>query len=206
MPLDPKAQALLDARNALGNPPYRSMTVEAVRTMTIQQSAALNKRKIPVAEVADRTIPGPAGPLRVRVYTPDGPGPFPLVVYFHGGGFVICDLDTHDGLCRALCKATGAWSPPSTIGSPPSTRSPPPVDDAEAATRWASGTPPRSAATRRASSSRATAPAAAWRPSPASASATRAARSRAGRPSSTRSPPATPTRPPPIAPSPTAMA
>ena len=45
--------------------------------MTIQQSVALNKRKIPVAGVADRTIPGPAGPLRVRVYTPEGPGRSP---------------------------------------------------------------------------------------------------------------------------------
>lgn len=137
MPIDPKAQALLDARNALGNPAYRTMTVEAVRAMTIQQSVALNKRKIPVAGVADRTIPGPGGPLRVRVYTPEGPGPFPLVVYFHGGGFVICDLDTHDGLCRALCKASGSVVASVDYRLAPEHKFPAAVDDAEAATRWA---------------------------------------------------------------------
>jgi acetyl esterase len=137
MPLDPKAQALLDARNALGNPAYRTMTVEAARAMTIQQSVALNKRKLPVADVRPLTIPGPGGPLRVRVYTPEGAGPFPVVVYFHGGGFVICDLDTHDGLCRALCKASGCVVASVDYRLAPEHPFPAAVDDAEAATRWA---------------------------------------------------------------------
>jgi acetyl esterase len=137
MPLDPKAQALLDARNALGNPPYRTMTVEAVRAMTIQQSAALNKRKIPLPGVDDRTIPGPAGPLPVRVYTPEGTGPFPVVVFFHGGGFVICDLDTHDALARALCRASGSIVLSVDYRLAPEHKFPAAVDDAVAATRWA---------------------------------------------------------------------
>jgi acetyl esterase len=137
MPLDPKAQALLDARSALGNPPYRTMTVAAARAMTIQQSAALNKRRVAVADVADRTIPGPAGPLRARVYTPAGDGPFPLVVYFHGGGFVICDLGTHDGLCRALCKASGCVVLSVDYRLAPEHPFPAPALDAEAATLWA---------------------------------------------------------------------
>ncbi len=137
MPLDPKAQALLDARSALGNPAYKTMTVEAARAMTIQQSVALNKRKPPVADVAHRTIPGPGGPIRVRVYTPDGVGPFPVVVYLHGGGFVICDLDTHDVLCRALCQASGCVVASVDYRLAPEHPFPAAVDDAEAATRWA---------------------------------------------------------------------
>ncbi len=137
MPLDPKAQTLLDARRTLGDPPYRTMTVQAVRAMTIQQSAALHKRKAAVADVGHVTIPGPGGPLTVRVYTPEGPGPFPVVVYFHGGGFVICDLDTHDGLCRALCKASGSVVASVDYRLAPEHPFPAAVDDAEAATRWA---------------------------------------------------------------------
>ncbi len=137
MPLDPKAQALLDARTALGNPAYKTMTVDAVRAMTIQQSVALNKRKPPVAEVAQRTIAGPGGPLRVRVYTPEGAAPFPVVVYFHGGGFVICDLDTHDVLCRALCQASGCVVASVDYRLAPEHPFPAAADDAEAATRWA---------------------------------------------------------------------
>jgi acetyl esterase len=57
-----------------------------------------------VAALADRAIPGPGGPLGLRVYTPPGGtgGPFPLLVFFHGSGWVLCDLDTHDPLCRNL--------------------------------------------------------------------------------------------------------
>ena len=62
-----------------------------------------------LAEVEDRVIPGPAGDLPVRIYTPDAPAPRPvIVVFFHGGGFVICSVDTHDGLARRLANATGA--------------------------------------------------------------------------------------------------
>jgi acetyl esterase len=46
--------------------------------------------------------------VNLRVYTPEGEGPFPAIVFFHGGGFVLCSLDTHDTLCRALCKVVGA--------------------------------------------------------------------------------------------------
>ena len=137
IPIDSKAQALLDARNALGNPAYRTMTVEAVRAMTIQQSAALNKRKIPLPGVDDRTIPGPGVALPVRIYTPEGVGPFPVIVFFHGGGFVICDLDTHDALARALCRTAGAVVLSVDYRLAPEHKFPAAVDDAVAATRWA---------------------------------------------------------------------
>jgi acetyl esterase len=63
---------------------------------------AMSGEPEPVANVENRVIPGPAGDIPVRIYTPSGNGPFPLLVFFHGGGWVICDLDTHDEICRSL--------------------------------------------------------------------------------------------------------
>ncbi|MBD5633524.1 MAG: alpha/beta hydrolase [Candidatus Eremiobacteraeota bacterium] len=62
----------------------------------------------PVAKVAHEVFAGPAGTLLVRIYTPAGPGPLPIPLYFHGGGFVIADLDTYDASARALANAAGA--------------------------------------------------------------------------------------------------
>ena len=59
---------------------------------------------IPVASSDDFELPGPDGPIPVRRYRPDVDGPLPAVVFFHGGGFVIGDLDTHDHQCRAVCR------------------------------------------------------------------------------------------------------
>jgi acetyl esterase len=91
---------------------------------------------VPVAAVADRLIPGPAGDLRVRVYAPQGRGPLPLVVFFHGGGWVLGDLDTHDPFCRSICA--GARCVVISVGYrlAPEHRFPAAVDDALAATRW----------------------------------------------------------------------
>ena len=60
-----------------------------------------------MARVRDTTV-GAAGPLKARVYWPEGDGPFPTVAYFHGGGFVIGDLDTHDNICREICRGAMA--------------------------------------------------------------------------------------------------
>ena len=57
--------------------------------------------------VEDRTIEGPGGPIPLRVYRPSEQTPLPVLVFFHGGGFVICDLDTHDEACRILCNVAG---------------------------------------------------------------------------------------------------
>jgi acetyl esterase len=71
---------------------------------------------IPLVKVTDGlTLPGPAGPLPIRIYTPSGAGPFPVIVYFHGGGFVIATLDTYDTSARALAAQTAAIVCPSNI-------------------------------------------------------------------------------------------
>jgi acetyl esterase len=136
MPLDAKAQTLIDARRALGGRPIETLSVADARAQTIQQSAPLNKRPTPVASVLNRTIPGPGGELPVRIYRPEGSGPFPTVVYFHGGGFVICNLDTHDGLCRALCDASRHQVVSVDYRLAPEHKFPAAINDAHAATRW----------------------------------------------------------------------
>ncbi|NIB38174.1 alpha/beta hydrolase [Pseudomaricurvus alkylphenolicus] len=63
--------------------------------------------EIEVGRVEEVSFPGPDSVLRVRIYTPKGSGPFPVVVYYHGGGFTLGGLDTHDAPCRLMCQLTG---------------------------------------------------------------------------------------------------
>lgn len=91
---------------------------------------------VPVAQVVSLSIPGPAGPLKARMYTPEGNGPFPTIVYFHGGGWVIGDLDTHDNICRSVCKGSQSVVVSVDYRLAPEHRYPAAVDDAVAATQW----------------------------------------------------------------------
>jgi acetyl esterase len=137
MPLDPKARELLDLM--ADAPPIGSVPVEVMREETPAQMADLFRMGLvsaPVAAVEDRVIPGPAGELPLRVYTPDGRGPFPIVVFFHGGGWVLGSLDTHDPICRALCAGAGCVVVSVGYRLAPEHRFPAAADDALAATRW----------------------------------------------------------------------
>ncbi len=91
---------------------------------------------IAVAEVFDRTIPGPGGDLPVRVFRPRAAERLPVVVYFHGGGFVIGDLDTYDRGCRALAVGADAIVVSVDYRLAPEHPYPAAVDDADAARRW----------------------------------------------------------------------
>jgi len=137
MPMDPKARALLDALAARGAPPFRGQAVEAVRAWRERQAEGLPIAVTPVGSIADRTIPGPAGPIPVRIYRPEGRGPFPMLVYFHGGGFTICSVVTHDPICRALGAASGGVVVSVGYRLAPEHQFPAATDDALAATRWA---------------------------------------------------------------------
>ena len=106
--LAPEIRALLDRMAASGRPPLERQSVAQARAFHVQDAAALGGEPVPVATVDDRRIPGPAGELPVRVYTPEGEAPFPIVVFFHGGGWVVGTLDSYDPLCRALAAATPA--------------------------------------------------------------------------------------------------
>src|SRR5713226_3723237 len=106
MPLDPQARAYLDQMAALNAPAISSFPPEMARQAARMQ-LEMGGESEPVAKVENRTIPGPAGEIPVRVYTPEGSGPFPILVFFHGGGWVICTLDTHDAPCRSLANGGG---------------------------------------------------------------------------------------------------
>jgi acetyl esterase len=99
MPVDPQIQALLDRGHRGARHTYAAARV--ARTQ-YEARIALMAPAADVASVREQTIDGPGGPLRIRIYTPHGTGPFPLLVFCHGSGFVLCSLDTHDGTCRNL--------------------------------------------------------------------------------------------------------
>jgi acetyl esterase len=135
MPVDPQARALLHAAALL--PPVHRLPVAAARAL-FKAHPLPGTRAAGVASAVDKAIPGPGGPLRLRVYTPrGGTGPFPLLVFFHGGGFVVCDLDTHDRLCRNLCAGAGCVVASVDYRLAPEHRFPAAPDDCLAATRWA---------------------------------------------------------------------
>jgi acetyl esterase len=136
--LAPEIRAELDRQAASAQPPLERRTVAEARAVHVQDAAALNGEPVPVAAVADRRIPGPAGELAVRVYTPEGEAPFPIVVYFHGGGWVVGTLDTYDPLCRALAAAIPAVVVSVDYRLAPEHRWPAAAEDAYAATLWAS--------------------------------------------------------------------
>jgi len=91
----------------------------------------------PIASVSERTVQGPGGDLKLRIYTPPGTGPFPVIVFFHGSGFVLCSLDTHDGMCRNLCAGAAALVISVDYRLAPEHRFPAAPEDCLFATRWA---------------------------------------------------------------------
>jgi acetyl esterase len=134
MPLDPEARMLMDQMQGTLKP-FNESTVEEARA-AIQALALAAGPPEPVAKVEDRTVPGPKGEIPVRVYTPEGAGPFPILVYFHGGGWTIGNLETHDGSCRQLCNGAGCVVVSVDYRLAPEHPYPAAADDAYAATRW----------------------------------------------------------------------
>ena len=103
MPLLSSFRGILDAVASAPTPLWELPIAEARRNAEVG-AAFLGGEPEHVGLVRDRTIPGPGGPISVRVYQPDGYGPHGVLVYFHGGGYVMCSIDTHDTLCRQLCN------------------------------------------------------------------------------------------------------
>jgi acetyl esterase len=136
--LEPEIQlslAMLERQGARG---YEDMTAPEAREDMRLRTAVAAGVQVPVGAVRDLTIDGGAGPLRARHYAPTEPGgPHPLLVYFHGGGWVIGDLDTHDSPCRMLAKHAGVHVLSVDYRMGPEDRFPAPVEDARAALRWA---------------------------------------------------------------------
>jgi acetyl esterase/lipase len=133
MPLDPQAKALLDLMPPM--PDFSTIDLALIRAG--MAAGVMNTGEPePVAKVENRTIPGPAGEIPVRVYTPSGAGPHPGLVFFHGGGFVLCDLDSHDGICRSLTNAAGCVVVSVDYRLAPEHPYPAAPEDCYAATQW----------------------------------------------------------------------
>ncbi len=137
MPLDPEAKMLLEQLTTVVRP-FEELSVEEARAAIVTLSAAAGEGE-PVARVENRTLPGPRGEIPVRVYTPEGRAPFPVLVYFHGGGWVIGNLETHDGLCRHLANAAHCVVVSVDYRLAPEHPFPASGEDAYAATRWVAG-------------------------------------------------------------------
>lgn len=140
-----ETRAVLDALLAMGLPPLHTMTPEVARGMrerTAKLASALDPE--PVASVVDSTIPGPGGRLPIRTYTPDrwDDEAGSTLVYFHGGGWVMGDLDTHDAPCRGVANAAGFRVMAVQYRLAPEHRHPAALDDAWAATQWMAGQAP----------------------------------------------------------------
>jgi len=139
MPLDPELAVLLDFLNDPGNPPLWEMDPPQARAsfrtlcVDLRDPALLPE----VAGVEDTTIPGPAGDLPARIYRPEADGPLPTVLFFHGGGWVIGDLDTHDLACRTIATRSEAVVVSVDYRLAPEHRFPAAAEDALAAARWA---------------------------------------------------------------------
>jgi acetyl esterase len=122
------------------------MTPAEARAESRRGSATLSgPRPLTMARVEDRTIPGEAGPIPVRHYVPNGQAPdepAPLLVYYHGGGWCIGDLDTHDGVCRFLATASGAAVLSVDYRLAPEHPFPAAVEDAWTAFAWAAANAP----------------------------------------------------------------
>jgi acetyl esterase len=137
MPLDPQVRALLD-QLVVGRPSLDTLPVDVGRRAYAESSAKLIPKPADPLDVEDRSIDGPAGALRVRVYRPPtARAGRPLVVWYHGGGWVVCDLDTHDAVCRRLSLGADAVVVSVDYRLAPEHRFPAAADDCATATRWA---------------------------------------------------------------------
>lgn len=134
--LDPDVVRLLDQFARAGRPPLNTLTPDQARA-NARALVELRGAPVPVASVENTSFPGPAGDIPVRVYRPAAEGPFPLLIYYHGGGWVICDLDTHDNTCRTLCAGARCVTISVDYRLAPEHKFPAAFDDSYAAVEWA---------------------------------------------------------------------
>lgn len=134
MPLKDEAQQLIDTLNELGLPPFETLPVEAQREMFGAKTPDVEPPAI--HQIEDTTAPGPAGEVAVRVFRPSDKRDLPVVVYFHGGGWVVGSLDSHDATCRLLANNAEAVVVSVDYRMAPEDRYPAAVDDCLAVTAW----------------------------------------------------------------------
>jgi acetyl esterase len=138
MALDPYVKRILDMVAAAGVPKTSQLTPEEIRRAFFDLAEMVDAKDVPIGKIESRELPGSAGPLKARVYTPVAALAQSLagLIYFHGGGGVFCNLDTHDGFCRLLANESGCRLVSVDYRLAPEHRFPAAVEDAYAATRW----------------------------------------------------------------------
>lgn len=141
--LHPDVWAVLAALEQEGGPPLETLPVAEARRFAAEALKETEGAAEPVGTIQDLRIPRRGGEIPVRVYTPEGTGPFPGLVYFHGGGWVLCDLDTHDVVCRAIARRASAVVVAVDYRLAPEHKFPAAVEDARTATKWVAENGPR---------------------------------------------------------------
>jgi acetyl esterase len=136
MPLDPQIAAVLAQAAAMNNKPLSELGVGAARSQLAMLCTMGGRSTATLADVSTRTIDGPAGLVPVRIYRPVGDGPFGVLCFFHGGGFVLGDLNTHDGVCRQIAADAGCVVVAVDYRLAPEHPFPAAVEDCDAAVRW----------------------------------------------------------------------
>jgi acetyl esterase len=136
--LDPQIKALLDQMAADPQPKLWEMPLDDARASYAALNALVDAQNVPIGKVENRTVPGPAGEVPVRVYTPVAAeaATLPALVFFHGGGFVIGNLDSHDALCRQLANESGCKTVSVDYRLAPEAPFPAAVEDCFAAVQW----------------------------------------------------------------------
>ena len=136
MPLAPEYAAMFaEMANAEPAPPLWELTAEQGREMYRAMRPKIDE--LPIHKVTDQTIPGSLGEIPIRIYTPAGDGPFGVLMYFHGGGWVIGDLDTGDAVCRMMATAANLVVVSVDYRMAPEHIFPAAVTDCYEATAWA---------------------------------------------------------------------
>src|ERR1700722_7826558 len=134
MPLDPQIERIL--KGSSGWAAARSVPVAELRAAVKGFAAVTPKLDVPLREISERSIPGPRGEIPIRIYKPRAADQRPVLVYFHGGGWVVGDLDTQDMICRGLCHGADCVVVSVDYRLAPEYPFRAPVDDCYAALEW----------------------------------------------------------------------
>jgi acetyl esterase len=140
MPLDPDAQLVIDMIRAAGRPPFETLTPNEARQAYSNSRKILQPPPEDVADVRNVAAPGPAGDIPLRLYRGLNTSPtekLPALIYYHGGGWLLGDLDSHDGACRRFANLARCRVVSVDYRMAPEHKFPASVDDSAAATRWA---------------------------------------------------------------------
>mgnify|MGYP006287175707 CR=1 FL=1 len=135
-PLDHQVHVLLSIMDRIGQPELHEMELAEARNTYHHSTRIFDLAPRPMARVEDRTIPGPGGPIPMRLYWPERDSQMPALVFYHGGGFVVGTLDAYDGLCRALAERLGALVVSVDYRLAPEAPFPAAIDDSAAAFEW----------------------------------------------------------------------